>query len=391
MSRQPPPPNSVPEARQTQPTKKIDDPFKDTKESAPKRKRNPKPWLWALVLLLFGTIAVFTTVILYQPGMLGLARIPDLAASDEALQNAAAQTGQAVETTRLAVEGTSIANQNRERDLQGTIAALNNREDLLQQTLAQVAFNNASTATAIAVSNAQQATLAAVAREGTQAALIQAATQAQHDFEATQTALIGQFPTPEPTLPANILTTDAGFVTGSETNRWDALPLSEAWALTDNNTLLARVPNATLLTAWGDFGENYALVAEITPVLGAQAYYDVIFGLDQTGVGYALRLWSNGTIVTEADLYSFDVSALANGLLMDRSRLIAINQNLAIPADRLDVRLDIRGNSVNVAFNGQGILTAALPLAAGQTRLVGAVGVQVPVGSHVARLRVLPA
>lgn len=375
----------------TQPTpKKVDDPFKDTKPTpSTKRKRNPKPWLWALVLLLFTTVGVFTGVILYQPGLLGLVRVGDQAGTDTAFAEGAAQTAQGFLSTQSALEGTALANQGQQQALQGTAAALNNRENLLGQTATQQALNIITTATAAAISNAQQATQAVLNFQGTQAALVQTATQVQLDFQATQTALIGMMPTPlvTPLSYANMLTLDSGFVTGSETNQWDALPSSPAFALTGENTLLALTPNATLLTAWGDFGIDYTLNAEIIPVptlIGSgDLYYDVLFGLAEAG--YALRLTVRDGAVVGAELHGFDAAAVPAGLTVDSTRTYGSVQGFQIPAERLNVRLQISGGSVMAAINGQNLLSVALP----GVQVVGAVGVQVPQGTQIVRLRIV--
>lgn len=379
--------------RDTQPTKQVDDPFKDTKTSTQRQtnqpKRNPKPWLWALVLLLFTTIGVFTGVILYQPGLLGLVRVGDQAGTDTAFAENAAQTAQGFLSTQSALEGTALANQGQQQALQGTSAALGNRENLLGQTATQQALNIITTATAAAISNAQQATQAALNFQGTQAALIQTATQVQRDFQATQTALIGMMPTPLVTAIsyANMLTLDSGFVTGSETNQWDALPSSPAFALTGENTLLALTPNATLTTAWGDFGLNYTLDAELllVPTLNGSGdqFYDFVFGMAETG--YALRLTIRDGAVISGQIVGFDAVALPNGLTVDAARVYGSAAGVQIPAERLNVRLQISGGLVTAAVNGQNILSASLPVA----QVVGAVGVQVPQAAQIVRLRIV--
>jgi hypothetical protein len=328
-------------------------------------------------------------VILYQPGLLGLVRVGDQAGTDTAFAESAAQTAQGFLSTQSALEGTALANQGQQQSLQGTAAALNNRQNLLGQTATRQALNIIATATAAAISNAQQATQAVLNFQGTQAALVQTATQVQLDFQATQTALIGMMPTPlvTPMSYANMLTLDSGFVTGSETNQWDALPSSPAFALTGENTLLALTPNATLLTAWGDFGIDYTLNAEIIPVptlIGdGDRVYDVLFGLAEAG--YALRLTVRDGAVVGAELHGIDEAAVPTGLTVDSTRSYGSAAGLQIAAERLNVRLQISGGGVMAAINGQNILSAALP----GIQIVGAVGVQVPQGTQIVRLRIV--
>lgn len=381
---------SRPNPRDTQPSRRVDDPFQDP--SPLPRARRHRWLLWLLVLLLLGSFALVTGLVVYQPGALGLARIPDLRASDEAAAARIRQTEQALDATAAALTDRDQASLDRDRALQGTLAALANRENLLGQTLTQQALNDSATRTAVVVINAQQATQAAQAVAATQAALVQTATAVQRDFEATQTALLSQLPTAVPPPPASLLTLDAGFVTGGEANRWDAVPLVEGWALTDANALLARLPGATLLTAWGDFGENYGLLADMTPPADTTTPTDyvVLFGLDQTG--HALYITVERGAVTQVAIYEVGaqsvMAAQPDGLTPQPERLRALVRGLAIPADRVAVRLDITGGTVRVTINDQPLTDADLALPV--MRVVGAVGVRLPVGAQVLRLRVLP-
>jgi hypothetical protein len=363
-------------------TRGSSDPFNETTETARYRGRH-RAWLWLLVLLLLGTLGLVGALITTQPGTFGLARIIDQDATATAFGQSAAQTAAAFAAQSSALAITRTALDGRDGALAGTAAALDNRARLLDSTATRGALDLVSTATAAAAANAAQATQAAVDFAATQAALAATATQAGRDFQATQTALSGMRPTPlaTPGAAANLLTLDAGFVSGAETHRWDVLPPSSAFARTGDGTLVALLPDATLLTQWGDYGAAYAIQAEVIAAPGvAEQTFDLLFGV--TDGGFAARLTVRGGLLTTAQLYRF-ASPPAEGL-RGEGDVYARVEGLALPAERLNVRLRLNGGMAELAVDGANIASAMLPV----SQVVGAVGVQLPQSAQLAGLRV---
>ncbi|MBC8099754.1 MAG: hypothetical protein H7Y11_09955, partial [Armatimonadetes bacterium] len=262
----------------------------DTKPTPRRRTGRFRVLIWLLVVFMLLTLSVLFTLITTQPGSLGLARIADLQ-----------QTESAIQATVSALQATSDQQQQRDQALQNTQAALSNFEARLAQTETQQAVNQVSTGAAAALVNEQQATQAAVNYQNTQSALQLVSTQAQRDFEATQTAISGGFATNAAQRPPEHITIlDGDFVRGSEAVNAGLPLISSAWALTDSGALVGQRNAATLLTKRNDFGANYTANVWLT-TLTTSAYYDVLFGASQAGGGYVLRVYHDGTQLNRAD------------------------------------------------------------------------------------------
>jgi hypothetical protein len=339
--------------------------------------------LWIVILLLLLAFGLLAALVQMRPDLIGLARIVD----QDATAVAVGGTINALEQTAQANEAAIQANQAEALALQSTRAVLVNQANLISQTETQQAVNQASTATAAALQSAQQATQAALNLAATQQALQLAATQVQLDFFATQTALFESFPGPTPTPLPNLTYLDEDFVNSPETINWQALPVLAGWGVTSDGRLIAQVDNATLLTTRTQFGPAYALNVEWVPISGVEAHYDILLGIrpttdNQQMSGLVLRLTHDGQSLIGADLYALPGAPLTvdGRTNLEGATLILSAGDRNIAATQIALRLEIRGETLNILINGESIMTVGMA-----EPITGALGVQFPISTRVWR------
>ncbi|HEX2618597.1 MAG TPA: hypothetical protein VHL11_00585, partial [Phototrophicaceae bacterium] len=290
--------------------------------------------LWLLILILLLAFGTVVTIITRKPGFLGLIQIAD-----------SHQTESAIQGTMLALQATDQQNQQRDLDLLNTQAALDNFSSRLAQTETQQTVNNNSTLTAVALANEAQATQAALNFAGTQAALQQISTQIQLEFEATQTALSGSFATIEAAgnhPQQNVLILNGDFIRGVETSGGQFPVSSPSWAISDTGALVAQTDNATALTQQTMFVNGYTLNIRFT-IPSVPAVYDGLFGIDDNGKGYALRLYYNGTQVEKAALFAIDSHDFGNetGLVIDENTALNIASGLGLSGSEFSLEINV--------------------------------------------------
>jgi hypothetical protein len=328
----------------------------------PRQRRNRiRVLLWLLVLLLLVTIATLVTLITVKPDLVGLVRAVDMR-----------QTDSAVQSTFIALQLTDQNNLQRELNVQNTQAALDNFASRLAQTETQQIINSDTTATAVAIANAQQATRAAQDFQSTQAALQQISTQIQEEFEATQTALNSSFATIEANRPPeNVMILDGNFVRGVEAAA--SIPPTTAWAVSDRGILIAQIDDATALIRPVLTPLHYTINARITPK-STQADYDILLALVEDQTGYILRLYHDGEQLTGAALMPGDESVV----------LSEVN-NLTLTASELAVEVLIDNSQIQAVVNGLPLLTLVVA-----DLNQGMSGVRLPAGAQLQTLLFVP-
>lgn len=320
-------------------------------------------------------IGFLFTLLNIRPDLVGLMRVVDYRSTSAAL----------VSTVNI-LGATNSAQEQRNVDLLNTQVSLDNFSALLGQTETQQVFNNLSTITALAVGNAQQATRAAEDFAATQAALQQLSTQVQQEFEATQAAITGSLATIEANQPpTNILILDGDFVRGTEgTNR--ASP-SSVWAASDTGALIAQTPNATVLTRQSSYPQEFLVNVGIVAA-DTSTYYDILLGISENGVGTTIRIYHDGTQVTNAALYavSFRDLASADGILVNDSQSLASAASLNLPDREIALTARVEEQNLTVDINGVPVFETQTPTPLSE----GAIGVQLRSGAQLQVLQVLP-
>jgi hypothetical protein len=359
--------------------------------------------LWLVVITLLAALGAVVAVAFMRPELV-IAILPNNPAQTATSEWAAIQqTQQALQQRAAELQLTEQANGQVAIDLAATQAALDNRQDLLDQTETQSALNALATRTAVALSNEQQATRVALDYAATQAALNQIATQVELNYAATRAALdqaaesaaagVPTQPppasslTPSPTAIAPNSTTagtiDDSFPGGSISGgMWSFDP--NDWTVSDDGVLTAGGPGGWLLTRRADF-TDYTLEVWLTPLVDIEGFYHIIFSAVSDSDGIAARLYHNGQQVTTVGLYAFDTDLIQEDFMIPSNRLRAITTVAAatIDARELYMRVEVHGQQVNVIVNDGEIINTQLPVARS-----GAIGLEVPVGTRLNRLRI---
>jgi len=360
-----------------------------------KRSRHLERLLWLVILLFLISLGGIATLVLYNPGVLGLESQANLT-----------QTAAQIEQTALVLQDTAVALNNRNFDIDNTSAALDNRADLLQQQETQSARDYNATVTAVAVANARQGTQAALDFRSTQVAFVQEATRVELEYRGTQAALnrdatavaLGfatQAPsannalsqTPSPTITQAPLFED-GFSSGVSGGLWRLGDVAD-WRIADDETVSAQRSGAWLLTQLGDL-TDYVLELDLIPLTGdsVSADYFVLVSVPGGRDGLTLRLSYNGERLTAVGLYRFTIDQFfdENGLLGEPLQAVQAQQVQSAPSESLQIRLEVRDTHLVAVINGSLVLDTMLD----QPLTPGAVGVQVPQGGRIARIALLP-
>lgn len=389
--------------------------------------------MMALVILLLSfTLAGMGAVVVFRPGVFGLALNGDVTATGISLQRTLdslnAYSGAILATAEYnATQGVHISGTNaallaaafnldstrtaQEFNSESTRAALENYENQVYQGATQMARDQIATQTADAIANAQQATQSALEFAATQAAFDRIATQVELDYQGTQAALNRQATaamlgfatqappaqdvltqTPPPTLTAVPLFTD-GFAGGVQAGLWQFGAAAD-WRLNDEGILAATRTGSWLLTQLDQLG-GYILDVELLPLLGRPLASDYFVLLNvprepETPGGLALRLTYDGERLTAAGLYRImradmlDEFGLHDSIsVMDAVRTVQLD---LLPDDELNVRVERRGAALVVIVNGSLILDMMLD----DVPPPGAVGLQVPVSTRVRAVTLTP-
>lgn len=366
-----------------------------------RQRRGALAMLAATAALLSVTLIGGVATLIYRPDAVGLAAQEDSRATEAAF----AATRESLETQAGGLALTVDANAAQALANASTAEALESQQAQVAAEGTQAALDAQATQTRIAANNAQQATNAALAFEGTRAAFDRMATQVELEYQGTQAALnreatavalgfatlapSGQdilSQTPPPTLTAIPLFTDGSAATLSGAV-WDYQQVDD-WMLDPAGRLVARRSGAWLLTR--DSFQDYALTARLRPVAGPglAADYYVLLGIPADGPGLALRLSYSGERLTAAGLYRVTRAQVLNVVDLFAGQLSAVQaiQVDDAPADQLSVRVDRRGGRVMVVVNERLLLDVTLD----DTPAPGALGLQVPVGTQIEHIGLLP-
>jgi hypothetical protein len=331
--------------------------------------------LWLFILFLLLVIGFLFALLNIRPDLVGLMRIADWRS-----------TNAAVFSTVSVLDATNAAQQQRDANLLNTQVSLDNFSALLGQTETQQVVNNFSTITAIAAVNAQQATRAAEDFAATQAALQQLSTRVQQEFEATQAAITGSLATIEANQPPqNILILDGDFVRGSESLN-NASP-SPVWAASETGALIAQTANATVLTQRSSYPEAFMVNVGIVTA-GSSTYYDILLGMSETATGTTIRVYHDGSKVTNAALFTVSFRDLTqpDGILVNDAEALAAVSSLNLDGRDIAVEARIDGQTLQVEINGVMAFETQTPTLLSQ----GAIGVQLRSGAQLQVLQVLP-
>jgi hypothetical protein len=290
---------------------------------------------------------------------------------------------------------------------EATAAALDNRQLQLERAATQAALDGQATQTTVAFANVQQATAAALDFQVTQAAFDRIATQVELEYQGTRAALsrdataaaLGfatQPPgdiltqTPPSTFTPVPLFTD-GFARGVDAALWEVSAPAD-WSLSTDGVLTARHSGAWMLTQLHDL-RNYAVEVDLQPLqgLGLIADYYLLLNVQDDPLApgaLALRLSYDGERLTAAGLYHFTRREMTEAAgLINRALPAVESVQINIPPDeRLNIRAEHRDSRVMVIVNGFLLLDLTLDT----PPQAGAVGLQVPVGTRVERVRLLP-
>lgn len=353
-----------------------------TRPIIPPKRRRFTWMLWLMILLLSITLGGLTTVILYEPELLGMGLTGDLTVTHAALDGR-------VQDVELSAQAISQL----EFEVQSTQAALDNRQTLLDQRETQSALDIQATQTTVAIANAQQATRAALDFQGTQIAFNRQATQVELDYQGTQAALSrdatavalgfatqapnAQFTaSPTPTLTAEPFFSE-GFAQGVEGGLWQFGDAAD-WRV-DDGELVAQRTGAWMLTQVNDLAD-YTLQVDLTTLTIPADYFIIVNSID----GLAIRLTHNGERLTGAGLYRFTLDQLLNdsGLIgRTISPLQATQVNIGAGTD-LSVQVTVSGRELIATVNGETVIDATLS----SDPLSGAAGVQLPVDARLRRI-----
>ncbi|GAB4516139.1 MAG: hypothetical protein OHK0046_20900 [Anaerolineae bacterium] len=372
---------------------------------APGRRAGAGLAMWLVLLLLTFTLASLTIILLYRPDVIGLALAEDVESTRAALQ----QQGEANAATSAALAQTAEYFMGESFNQESTRAALDNREAVLQQEATQSALDIIATETNIALSNAQQATEAAIDFENTQVAFDRLATQAELAYQGTQAALNREATaavlgfatrapsgedllsqTPPPTLTAAPLFEDT-FAEGVISAVWQVDSVAD-WSLNTVGLLQALRTGAYLLTQLNSL-QDYRFEVSLIPVQGANAAADYYLLLNvpsdaSAAGGLALRLSYNGDRLTAAGLYRLTRAQITQdmGLYMHNLDAIQAVQVNAGSVTELAVRAEVRDGRVVVVVNDALLLDVMLD----SVPPAGAVGLQVPAGTQLQRVNLTP-
>lgn len=291
-------------------------------------------------------------------------------------------TSSAIDRTAAALNATSSYYQQQAVDFQRTQTALDNQQALLNQTATQGARDVVATQTALAISNEQQQTQAAIDYASTQSALNQIATQVELDFAATRAA-INQNATAAgsvqlaPTLPAPGLLLDDNFLTTINEATWN-FPAG-AWALTGNG-ITATFNPSWMLSRRLNF-ERYRLDLRLTPLQGIPGDYDLLFTRSGAEKHILVRLESDGQQFTHIGIFSWQMTVSpVSGLYSEAPQLI---ERHAVALDMVERRLTVESNGTAFSIRVDDTPIFALTLV---EPLLGAVGLQMPSGATIRAL-----
>lgn len=378
--------------------------------------------MMALVILLLGfSLVTVVVVIIYRPGLFGLALNGDVTATFVSLQrtlegveqrsSVLQATAEYNATQSVNVNSTSAAFVAVEFNNEGTRVALENYEMQVYSGATQAARDVVATQTSIALSNAQQATQSALEFAATQAAFDRIATQVELEYQGTQAALSSQATaavlgfatqappaedvltqTPTPTITAVPLFTD-GFAGGVQAGLWQFGAAAD-WRLNENDVLAATRSGAWMLTQLDQL-DGYVFSVDLLPLVGQAlaADYFILLNIPRTpdaSGGMTLRMTYDGERLIAAGLYAVTRADITDdvGLLDSISRMQAIRTvQLDLPTtDALNIRVEQREAQLQASVNGSTILDVTLE----NVPPAGAVGLQVPVSTQVGAVTLAP-
>lgn len=323
--------------------------------------------LLALFMLLIGTALGLVGAIVVAPQVLGF-NLTATALGEEAIVLAATDADLDFRADEIDAAGTALAFAQ-----EGTRAVLNNRADLLDQTATQSAGNVIATNTAAAVQNVARQTQIANDFDSTQAALQSNATQAALDFRNTQAAL-GIVPTDTDeteNIGASSVATSTPLPRFTFDTRGVAID-SERWLLSspdewraDNTGWTALSDGAWLLETTPRIAEStsldtpYTLAVDIRPATGFAGDYWVLFGVgDDTGLAAYFR--TETLTITEAGLYQFEVSELANddALFTDNLTVLGRASAETTLGEQTQLRIELEATEIRLVVADTVLLRA---------------------------------
>lgn len=338
-----------------------------TPSSRKKRRKRGCRWLaWialALLTLLLGTGAV---VIVARPEMYGLEFRANLTLTADVFAK-----------TAMALDSTARANDQFARNNQSTATALAEQVGDMVARQTSIARDQFNTRTAIAISNAQQATQVAMDFAMTQVAIQRQATQNALAF-ATQIASI---PTPVP--PTNTPSLQDSFIGGVDASQWRFASLDD-WSV-QGGGLIANRDGAWLITQQADYNQ-YRLDAVIRPH-GAGEYW-FILNIGANGDNLAVRFAYDGTQITSVSILIFTIDDFLSptGLLArNLPQVISLPLTIVKTRQNLAFSLSVNLQTITLVVDATTALTYNLDMPISP----GAVGIQLPKGTLLETILVL--
>lgn len=366
------------------------------RQSAPPRRikrqrRRASASMTILALILAVTLIGVTTVILYDPDLIGLAEKEDLALTEISFMN----TASALVLTSDSLNATGVSNAQRALDIDSTMSSFN-----IANT--QSARDTQATQTSVANSNAQQATQSAIEFQATQAEFERAATQSELNYQSTQ-AFLNQNATAVAlgfaTAPAN----NSGNSNSAQTTLATPPPFSEGftqeldsglwtlsaptdWRLADRGDMIAQRNGAWLLTQRTDL-RDYALDITFQPPVVAESYQHILLNMSEAGGGITLELYFVGNRLSAVSIYQINYAQInASQFLTAQERTLIQGVVTDTPiGETVNVQVDVRNGRFGIFIDERAIMDIILdvPLS------TGAVGVYVTQNSRVEHVAIL--
>ncbi|TVR23655.1 MAG: hypothetical protein EA396_02915 [Anaerolineaceae bacterium] len=296
---------------------------------------------------------------------------------------------------RFAATSTALADSGAE--VSARLSDLNRREAEFAFNQTQVALDALATVTAVAIENEAQATAAALAFVGTQAAFEAEATRVEQAFAGTQAALAAEATAAAmgfdadadaapfsadsfdaPTLTAVPFGTDGAFV-AADGGRW-RLDDATGWALNPDGTISTRADGAVIRSA-DEALRDYTLNLTIAPAVDGDYYALLRLPSAPDERGLALRVTYDERVVTGATIITYNAADLRDGGILGNGSGVLFS---ATPDAQtmLEIRVVVTGTRATIRLNDAVIFQTEID----GLNAASAVGWQLPAGARIGRL-----